>query len=329
MEDFINTHLTPTEECIICKEGFSARHPPVGLRCGHIFHQKCLVRWLRNGRGNTSSCPTCRTPVIQNDRSTQPPAFNATSLWEALCNQPSRRLEMFMLAIWERLPALWSTKPAGNFTVVELLDDAIIPSLVEASSRHHTFHDAYSLIAGSWNSLGRPDSAQGLAVPLVRLARIMSHISSVMPKWLVRLERMQHIFWKANECLGMTTEEARWDCIEEAANMTNLRYFPLLYLYTIFISQNIAHSQQPKPWPQRRHEVMNFVVERCCRKIGAFLAGRASNELKEKLVIVYQELRDHQLTKGRVSLRGHDNEEDVVKGLWQTAPWRITNDAAR
>lgn len=69
---------------------------------------------------------------------------------------------------------------------------------------------------------------------------------------------------------------------------------------------------------------MNLVVERCCVKIGGVgcpWKGRPNNELKEKLVGVYEELRRYQLEKGKMSLRGHSEEENVVRGVWALAAW--------
>jgi hypothetical protein len=104
-----------------------------------------------------------------------------------------------------------------------------------------------------------------------------------------------------------------------------VRYFDLLHLYTVLISQSIAHFPAPQPYPSKRHEVVNLVVERCCVKIGGSgcgWKGRPGNELKDTLVIVYEELRRYQIEKGRMSLRGHHEEEAVVRGIWALAAWR-------
>jgi hypothetical protein len=42
--------------CIICREDM--RHAKK-LSCGHVFHSKCLLSWLKR----QLSCPTCRAPV--------------------------------------------------------------------------------------------------------------------------------------------------------------------------------------------------------------------------------------------------------------------------
>lgn len=43
--------------CIICLEAISERgsHRAVTLRCGHIFGQECIQKWLRDNR----KCPQC------------------------------------------------------------------------------------------------------------------------------------------------------------------------------------------------------------------------------------------------------------------------------
>jgi hypothetical protein len=123
----------------------------------------------------------------------------------------------------------------------------------------------------------------------------------------------------------MTEGNIDWRYIVEAAKLEDQQYFPLLHLYTVLISQSIAHKEMPREWPTRRHEIMNLAVERCCRKIGGDWDGKASNEFKELLVVVFDELKRHQLDNGKLSLRGHPGEEHVVMGLWGIATWRPGN----
>jgi hypothetical protein len=49
------------DTCAICMEDIEADERVAGLKCGHGFHQKCLMRWL--GRPGTSGCPLCRGAV--------------------------------------------------------------------------------------------------------------------------------------------------------------------------------------------------------------------------------------------------------------------------
>jgi|SaaInlV_125m_DNA_1040241.scaffolds.fasta_scaffold02634_7 hypothetical protein len=49
----------PSEECPICLDAFKLREHGRQLGCTHIFHKKCVDRWLaKNPR-----CPVCRTCV--------------------------------------------------------------------------------------------------------------------------------------------------------------------------------------------------------------------------------------------------------------------------
>ncbi|KAF2026751.1 hypothetical protein EK21DRAFT_73468 [Setomelanomma holmii] len=331
MEDFINNQLHPAETCLICSDPFSAEHQPVTLPCHHIFGHECIKRWLRTGRGNNSACPQCRHVVCK--KQNPKPAFDAPTIWKALCEEPPERLHTFMSKIWAGLQALWQRKPDGKFTVTDLLDQGIILALIQTASPNSPaqirdadpFLDCYNLIAASWDSLGRPDRATGLAIPLVRLARLMSSASTTIPKWLTTVPRLNRLFWKANACLGLNDANVTWAAIVTAAQTpANSEHFPLLHLYTMLISQSISHNAQPSQMPTRRHEIMNMVVERCCKKIGGEAwDGRPTNEFKDVLVVVYEELRRYQLDKKKPSLRGHDGEESVVSGVWALAWWSV------
>ncbi|RLN03455.1 hypothetical protein C2845_PM13G11860 [Panicum miliaceum] len=47
--------------CLICRGGYGgAGERPVVLACGHLFHRRCIRRWLRQN----STCPTCNTTTI-------------------------------------------------------------------------------------------------------------------------------------------------------------------------------------------------------------------------------------------------------------------------
>ncbi|KAI8932783.1 hypothetical protein NX059_010273 [Plenodomus lindquistii] len=243
-----------------------------------------------------------------------------------------------MTHIWAGLQILWQCTPDGKFTTTQILDGAIIPALLRTGREARAAQndgqdimlDSYNLIAGSWDSLGRPDTAIGLAIPLVRLARLMTSASTTLPKWLTTNPRANRLIWKANACLGTNDAEISWDTIIEAAQLKNDQYFPLLYLYTVLLSQSIAHSSPPTSWPIKRHEVMNLVVERCCTRIGRLgWQGRPTNHFKDVLVAVYEDLRRYQLEKKRMSLRGSDGEDVVVKSIWALAGWSKQHDAGR
>ena len=43
-------------ECAICMDELSPGAVGVRLKCGHVFHERCCVRWL----GTRTTCPLCR-----------------------------------------------------------------------------------------------------------------------------------------------------------------------------------------------------------------------------------------------------------------------------
>ncbi|PWU95001.1 hypothetical protein C3747_272g2 [Trypanosoma cruzi] len=45
--------------CVICLEPIKPRERARKLHCGHIFHSRCLYRWLMR----SDQCPTCRQPT--------------------------------------------------------------------------------------------------------------------------------------------------------------------------------------------------------------------------------------------------------------------------
>jgi hypothetical protein len=234
-----------------------------------------------------------------------------------------------MTKIWSGTQILWQRHPSGLFSVIDILDEAIIPALMATASRTSTPNDrspdpmldAYNLVAASWDSLGRPDTATGLAIPLVRLARLTASAGAVLPKWLTTNPRANRLIWRANACLPITSDTIDWDFVIQASRLEDETYMSLLHLYTVLVSQGIAHHAAPNPYPMKRHEVMNLVVERCCTNIGMGWKGKPGSKFKDTLVGVYEELRRYQLEKGKMSLRGHDGEEGVVRGMWALAGW--------
>ncbi|CAO2605362.1 E3 ubiquitin-protein ligase RNF103 [Lemmus lemmus] len=46
-------------ECVVCLENFENGCLLMGLPCGHVFHQNCIVMWLA---GDRHCCPVCRWP---------------------------------------------------------------------------------------------------------------------------------------------------------------------------------------------------------------------------------------------------------------------------
>ncbi|KAJ4288613.1 hypothetical protein N0V90_011850 [Kalmusia sp. IMI 367209] len=319
MENFIDTKLHPTDTCTICTEPFSTKHAPVALSCHHIFGYHCIKNWLRYGRGNTNSCPVCRHLIYP---STTGSAFTDASIWNTLCEQTTEHIHVLLTALWHRVQKLWVGKLTGTFTTQELLSKVVIPALNKTGGDlHGVFLDCYELVASTWNSLGQSDQVRGLAVPLVRLVRLMMQTSSILPKWMTTVPRTSMLFWKANAALGTAAQDVNWAHLMEAAQLANVRYIPLLHLYTVLLSQNIVHSE-PCPFSKRKENAEALVVERCCKRIGGEWGGRPSAEFKEQVLVVYEELRRHQLEEKRLSLRGHEEERAVVMGLWAMAIWK-------
>ncbi|RMC14461.1 hypothetical protein DUI87_09557 [Hirundo rustica rustica] len=50
-------------ECVVCLENFAKGCLLMGLPCGHVFHQNCIVMWLAGGR---HCCPVCRNHLDEN-----------------------------------------------------------------------------------------------------------------------------------------------------------------------------------------------------------------------------------------------------------------------
>ncbi|XP_069833334.1 E3 ubiquitin-protein ligase RNF103 isoform X2 [Dendropsophus ebraccatus] len=58
-------------ECVVCLENFEHGSLLMGLPCGHVFHQNCIVMWLAGGR---HCCPVCRWASYKKKHFTpQPP----------------------------------------------------------------------------------------------------------------------------------------------------------------------------------------------------------------------------------------------------------------
>jgi RING-H2 zinc finger domain len=64
--------VDPEDDCLVCQGKFS--EPPLcfddGVKdlavhfqggCSHIFHRKCIIKYLTDASGNRHSCPLCRT----------------------------------------------------------------------------------------------------------------------------------------------------------------------------------------------------------------------------------------------------------------------------
>ncbi|XP_050539339.1 E3 ubiquitin-protein ligase RFWD3-like isoform X2 [Daktulosphaira vitifoliae] len=72
--DNVSSNFNMGEEdafsCPICLEGLTntGGHKPACLKCGHIFGENCLQRWIKTGCNNDARrCPTCNTKASLKD----------------------------------------------------------------------------------------------------------------------------------------------------------------------------------------------------------------------------------------------------------------------
>lgn len=50
-------------DCLICSEDVIRTGYAVSVKCGHIFHGKCLLQWM----ATKNSCPVCRIDVVHDE----------------------------------------------------------------------------------------------------------------------------------------------------------------------------------------------------------------------------------------------------------------------
>lgn len=55
----VNKSNKPCDDCPICLDEFKCRQHCRKFRCSHIFHKKCIDRWL----AKNVHCPVCRSSV--------------------------------------------------------------------------------------------------------------------------------------------------------------------------------------------------------------------------------------------------------------------------
>jgi hypothetical protein len=60
-EGNVETHKeTHEKDCYICYEAYKAGEYQRPLPCGHVFHKKCIDKWLKT----TITCPLCRNDIF-------------------------------------------------------------------------------------------------------------------------------------------------------------------------------------------------------------------------------------------------------------------------
>ena len=87
--DFCGIHKQfDGDTCSICLEDVTSKGSSRKLKCGHMFHNKCVSQWLNSGNENAHCCPLCRKPwrtpkVIFFDT---PPEW----MWDVIVQGPGR-----------------------------------------------------------------------------------------------------------------------------------------------------------------------------------------------------------------------------------------------
>tara|TARA_Y100000589_G_C27155797_1_gene630793 strand:- start:567 stop:1013 length:447 start_codon:yes stop_codon:yes gene_type:complete len=64
----INTNnLSEETNCCICLEEINNKQQYISLHCGHVFHQECLMEWIKTQQNSKhdSNCPLCRECIIK------------------------------------------------------------------------------------------------------------------------------------------------------------------------------------------------------------------------------------------------------------------------
>jgi len=61
--DFCGLHKQfNCDTCSICLEDVTSKGSSKKLKCGHMFHNKCVSHWLNSENENAHCCPMCRKP---------------------------------------------------------------------------------------------------------------------------------------------------------------------------------------------------------------------------------------------------------------------------
>jgi hypothetical protein len=53
------------ETCAICLDDLSDNERHIGLKCGHVYHSRCIIPWFKSqiDNGNNPTCPLCKENV--------------------------------------------------------------------------------------------------------------------------------------------------------------------------------------------------------------------------------------------------------------------------
>lgn len=67
--DSVFSSNTTDQECLVCLTTFEHESMINHLRCGHVFHKKCLDKWLDYWN---ITCPLCRNPLVPEEEEEDP-----------------------------------------------------------------------------------------------------------------------------------------------------------------------------------------------------------------------------------------------------------------
>ena len=76
---------TKREECPICLRDVPEWTYIAKMDCGHIFHERCLLQWIRSGCAMSNTCPKCRCEIDSGKILTVTIYDNGSYTWNDIC----------------------------------------------------------------------------------------------------------------------------------------------------------------------------------------------------------------------------------------------------
>ncbi|KAF2194577.1 hypothetical protein K469DRAFT_547612 [Zopfia rhizophila CBS 207.26] len=319
MEEFINTKLQPVEVCPICHEDFGTNHVPVTLDCKHIFGHHCLLQWVRSDQVRANTCPTCRDQLFSKSN-----VGNNNPHWHSLCQENPIRLAEFVGLLWQHMRHCFK----GNFqqavTDYQLIHNVIRPSLGQLRRSGGAFQQYWAPV----RDLPPTGSVtRGPYLPLVRLVRVMQDVIDIIPLHVTTIARANMLFWKMNACSYPSARTLVWADLMAASLLAHEsdHLFPVLHWFTMVMSQQIFQFYGEYPWASDQNTKERFVTAVCydgVNGIGRHWTSYPGLWFTKSLVEVYEELWRQVRGLRKLSLRGSDWEEPVVRGLWAIQGWK-------
>ncbi len=66
----VDPHKDDCSICLVKLSETGEKGPPVLTPCGHCFHKKCIVDWLKSANDNADTCPQCRKALTEQELKT-------------------------------------------------------------------------------------------------------------------------------------------------------------------------------------------------------------------------------------------------------------------